>query len=500
MLLDERQETEEGRQETGMKDSSLPLRCEKTIRRYGMLSKGDKVLLGVSGGSDSVFLLHLLHALSEKYSLTLHVAHLNHGFRREAEKEAIFVKGLAEGLGIPYTLRTINVPSYAKEKKLSRQEAAREVRYSFLREVATEIGANKIALGHTADDQAETFLMKLIRGAGAKGMSGIHPCFLFTVHGSLSTVIIRPLIDIGRKEIMDYLREKGVPFIEDPSNITPAYLRNRIRNELIPLIEKNYNPKVKETFVRSAEILREEDSFLENYVRRVLPEFISLRKKGRIELLLKPFLNLDKAIQRRIIRIVIEELKGDLKGYSMLHINEVIDSIAEGQTGRRINLPKGIMVQRDYDHLSIYLKEPRPQTPESRLRIYDVIVPGVTQIPEFGLTVYTEIKEQPFESGNGKIEVAFDLEKIPGRVGIRMRKEGDRFFPSGMGGRSKKLKSYLIDKKIKRDERDRIPILVSGDDILWIVGHRQDERYRAGKETKRVLLVRAERGIYGSSW
>jgi len=471
-------------------------RCEDTVKRYGMLSKGEKVILGVSGGSDSVFLLHFLHHLSKRYPLTIHVAHLNHGFRKEAEREADFVRGISEGLGVPITLRTIDVPSYAEEKRLSRQEAAREVRYSFFKEVADEIGANKIALGHTSDDQAETFLMRMIRGAGAKGMGGIHPCSEFTVHGSGFT-IIRPLIEIGRREIIDYLRDKGIPFIEDPSNITPVYLRNRIRNELIPLIEKNYNPKVKEGFVRSAEILREEDSFLEAYTKNLLPGLIRLRKNGRIEISLNPFLDLDRAIQRRIVRISLEGLRGNLKGYSMDHIDKVIDSIASGRTGRRLNLPKGIIVQRDYDILSFYLKETIPYAEESCPKGYNLIIPGVARIPEFGLTLHTEIREQPFKLEKKRMQAAFDLEKIHGRLEIRKRREGDIFFPSGMGGKSKKLKRYLIDEKIRRDERDRIPLLVAGGDILWVIGYRQDERYKAGEGTRKVLIIEAER--YGGS-
>ncbi|MEK6693299.1 MAG: tRNA lysidine(34) synthetase TilS, partial [Nitrospirota bacterium] len=201
-------------------------KAESTIKKYSMLSEGEMVLIGVSGGSDSVFLLHLLNHLKEKYQLSLHVAHLNHGFRKEAVKGFDFVKKLAKNLEIPFTGKTADVPSYAKKKRLSKQEAAREARHSFFKEVVKEIGADKIALGHTADDQAETFLMRMIRGSGARGMGGISPCYKFTVHGSQFTVI-RPLIEIGRKEIMDYLKKERIPYIKDPSNISNVYLRNR---------------------------------------------------------------------------------------------------------------------------------------------------------------------------------------------------------------------------------------------------------------------------------
>lgn len=465
-------------------------KAEKTVKKYNMLSKGDKVLIGVSGGSDSVFLLYFLYSVREKYSLSLHVAHLNHGFRKEAEREADFVKGLAKSLGISCTIKKIDIPFFAKKRKLSKQEAAREVRYSFFIGVAERIGANKIAVGHTADDQAETFIMRMIRGSGTKGMAGIHPCPLFTIHDSRFTVIIRPLIESGRREIIDCLKKNRIPFVKDPSNLSNAYLRNRIRNRLIPYLEKNYNPRVKETFVRSADILRGEDCFLEDYAKKILLKLLRLRGKGRIEISLLPFLKLDRAIKRRVLRIIIEELKGDIKGFSMNHIDEVIDSIVPGRTGRGINLPKGVVVERDYDLFSIYLKDSGLKTPDRRK--YDVAIPGVTAIPEFGLTIYTEIKESPEDLGNGKIQAAFDLDNIHDKIEVRCRKEGDSFFPFGMGGKSKKLKRYFIDEKVRREERNRVPILVSGDDIIWVVGYRQDDRFKVNKNTELVLIVKAK--------
>lgn len=468
---------------------SLFRKAEKTIEKYGMLSKGDKILIGVSGGSDSVFLLHLLNALREKYGLTLHIAHLNHGFRREAEREADFVKKLAKTHGIPSTVKKIDVPFYAKKRRLSKQEAAREVRYSFLREVADKTGANKIALGHTADDQAETFIMKLIRGAGPKGMAGIYPSY----EEQEGRALIRPLIELGRREIIDCLRKNRIQFVKDPSNISDLYLRSRIRNKFIPHLEKKYNPKIKETFVRSAEILREEDSFLEDYSRKILKGLLKLKDKERIEISIEPFLKLDRAIKRRLLRIIIEELRGDIKGFSMHHIDEVMDSIAAGRTGRRINLPKGVTVQRDYDLLSIYLKDARNQTSDFRHGTYNVNVPGITEIPELGLTLWTEIKKAPAGFGNGKAQAAFDIEKIPGKIMVRKKREGDFFYPFGMDGKKKKLKSYFIDKKVRREERDKIPILLSGDDIIWVVGYRMDERFRVDEGTKMVLIVKVER-------
>ncbi|WDT71032.1 MAG: tRNA lysidine(34) synthetase TilS [Candidatus Manganitrophus sp.] len=220
-------------------------------------------MVGVSGGADSVCLLHLLRQLSSRRHLTLHVAHLNHGFRTEAAQEADFVQRLCDGWKIPATLSSLPVPRICKERHLSKQEGAREVRYAFLKEVAGATGARWIALGHTADDQAETFLMRLLRGSGSQGLGAIPRM--------RDGMIIRPLLSISRKQIVDELSREEIPFIEDPSNRQEIYLRNRVRHRLLPLLEE-YNPKVKQTFFRETELLQEENDFLTRYTEELIPQ------------------------------------------------------------------------------------------------------------------------------------------------------------------------------------------------------------------------------------
>ncbi|WDT81687.1 MAG: tRNA lysidine(34) synthetase TilS [Candidatus Manganitrophus sp.] len=228
------------------KNRSLLKTFAQSLQRFP-LRAGDKIVVGVSGGADSVCLLHLLRQLSSRRHLTLHVAHLNHGFRTEAAQEADFVQRLCDGWKIPTTLSSLPVPRICKERHLSKQEGAREVRYAFLKEVAGATGARWIALGHTADDQAETFLMRLLRGSGSQGLGAIPRM--------RDGMIIRPLLSISRKQIVDELSREEIPFIEDPSNRQEIYLRNRVRHRLLPLLEE-YNPKVKQTFLEKPNCCR----------------------------------------------------------------------------------------------------------------------------------------------------------------------------------------------------------------------------------------------------
>ncbi len=454
-----------------------------------MISTGDKVVVGVSGGADSVCLLHILHSLKDYLDIELHAAYLNHGFRPgEAEKEASFVCKFAEELNIPYTAGYVDVPSYAKERRLSRQEAAREVRYAFLKEIAQKVNANKIAVGHTADDQAETYLLREIRGSGVKGLSAIKPV--------RENTIIRPLIEVRRKEIIEYLSENGIPYLEDPSNITSVYLRNRIRHELLPILTSRYNPRIVETLNRNAEILREEDEFLESYVRRLMLRLISKRKKGYVEIFLIPFLNLDRAVQRRVLRNAIEEVLGAGYGYSLLHITKALELATDGQTGKRINLPGGIVFEKSYSVIIISLRPAiSSKVPLDTGIKYTLNVPGITHIPDFGVTFKTEMLSMvpafgmpPL--GDGKIEACLDKEGIKGEIYVRRRMKGDSFYPFGIG-KKKKLKEFFIDEKVPRGQRDSIPILVNENgDIIWVVGYRIDERFKVTKETERVLLIK----------
>lgn len=449
-------------------------KVRRTLERHNLLTKGDKVIVALSGGPDSACLFHILMELASVYDFSLHIAHVNYQLRgEESLADEAFVKGMAESLEIPITIKRAEITG---KDRGNLQEVAREVRYNFLKGLAEEIGFDKVALGHTADDQAETFLIRMLRGSGTSGLSGIP----LVREGKL----IRPLLFISRNEVLDYLGEKGIPYREDSTNIKPIYLRNKIRNALIPLLAKEFNKNIAETLSREAEILRADEEFLKGYVESLIPEVLIKKKEREIGLSIPALKGLHPALKRRVIRRCFETIKGDLRGISFNHIEEVIESLLTGKTGRRINLPKGIVLEKNYNTLSILIEEEKGiVTP------IPVKIPGETLAEPFGIRLKAEIVEGSITITDKRDSIALDLDKIHGDLFLRKRERGDYFHPRGMGGKKKKLKEFFIDIKTPRRERERTPILATSEGIIWVIGHRADERYKVTDKTKRVLLL-----------
>lgn len=445
-----------------------------TIKKHSMFSEGERILIGLSGGPDSVCLLYILSNLKDEFKLDLHAIHIDHGLRPEETPEEIrFCKNICDQLNVPFIAKSIDVKSYAKKHVTNRQEAARELRYRTFEETAHEINANKIALGHTADDQAETLLMHLFRGSGPTGLSGIPP---------MRGKIIRPLIEIGRREIADFLYDSALPYIVDSSNLKKDYLRNKIRLSLIPML-KEYNPNIIETLSRTAEIFREEERYFGITATKTLMKLITKKTDSHIELFLIPLENMEKVILRRVLRRAIEETKG-LRGISFTHIEDIIKLIKTGRTGDRLYLPKGIRAIKDYSTFLLTSESP------VRLGIYSLDVPGEVILKEAGVLIKASISEEQGIKGKGqeKDMAVFDADKIKSPLIVRPRKDGDFFYPAGFGKR-KKLQNFFVDEKVPRDERDRVPIVLSDEDIIWIAGYRADERFKVGEKTKRILLL-----------
>ncbi len=463
------------RSKTSVKTDRLINKVKDTIDRYNMLKKGDVVLVAVSGGPDSVSALEVLNAIKDEYGLSLHVAHLNHKFRKEADKEAEFVRKLAEERGIASTIEAIDVKSYCIKKGLSKQEGAREVRYNFLRKAADKIGAAKIVTGHTADDQAETFLMRLIRGSGTSGLSAIPP---------VSGRIIRPLIEIAKKEAVDYLKKNKIRYVKDPTNIKPVYLRNKIRLELLPLLIKRFNPNIVSALCRESDILREDDAFLNGIADAIFKEIVTVQEKDSITLNYLRFNGLHPAVRKRVIRRAVSELTGSLRRVSYQHITSAIDAIKN--TGKGVDLPFNIRIERDYNNLKVNIGQ------EESAGIKEVVqlnVPGITEVSYFNIRLETVINGMAAVSETADTGL-FNLDRVALPLFIRSRREGDYFYPAGMAGR-KKLKEFLIDHKIPRADREKIPILIDKNNaILWVMGLRMDERFRAKEDAKRRLVVR----------
>ncbi len=455
----------------------LLTKVKETIRKYSLLNPGDTVLVAVSGGPDSVCLLAVLQALANDLDLALHIAHLDHMFRgKESADEALFVLELAKKFGIPATIEKFDVPVYCLERGLSPQEGAREVRYDFLQRVATMIDAVRIATGHTANDQAETFLMRLMRGAGASGLSAIPPS-----RGN----IIRPLIDITREEVLDYLKKTGRAFVTDPSNTKPVYTRNRIRMEVLPVLQ-GFNPRIVATLAAEAGQLREEDEAVEGYCA-TLADSILIQKDGTVFVKRNEFNTLPPAFRRRLL-IRAADLAGVASsGLSRVQIDETIAFLIAAQTGRTMELPPGLKIGREYDRFVI--SNQRRTDDFSR----PITIPGVTEISELRMEIETMIADRlpdEHEDINYVWQALFDYDKIGPVLTLRSRHRGDWFCPTGMGGKSKKLQDYFVDEKVPRRKRDLVPLLCSGENVLWVVGMRTDERFLANAETKKVLAAR----------
>lgn len=444
-----------------------------------MLFGRERVLVAISGGPDSIFLLHALNNFKDELKLALHAIYIDHGLRPdETPLEIEFCNKLCEKLGVPFVTKSIDVRSFSKEKSMNRHEAARQLRYKVFEETAFEIKADKIALGHTADDQAETVLMRLLRGSGPLGLSGIPP-----VRGN----IIRPLIEVERQEIDKYLQSESIDFIVDSSNLKRDYIRNKIRLSLIPIM-KEINPNIIETLSRTASIFREEERYFDINVGKTLMRLVSKKSDNRIELFLAPLEAMEKVILRRVLRRAMEETKG-LRGLSFFHVEDIIELIKNGKTGSRLYLAKDIRVIKDYSTLIFTVEPP------VKLSSYKLGVPGEINLKEIGTSIRAsilELEDQKSRSVFSSDVAFFDAERIVFPLNVRARRNGDYFYPLGFG-KKKKLQDFFVDEKVPRDERDAIPLILSSEDIIWVVGYRQDHRFRVTEETRKVLKLEVKK-------
>ncbi|MBU1006134.1 MAG: tRNA lysidine(34) synthetase TilS [Candidatus Omnitrophica bacterium] len=323
-------------------------KVKSTIKKYNMLRERDSILVGFSGGPDSVTLLRVLCEIKEEYSLCIHIAHLDHKFRGDESKaDRRFCEDLAKDLGIGITCEEIDVPKIAAEKGISSEEAARIERYDFFKRTAEKRGIKKLAVGHNRDDQAETVLMRVLRGAGTLGLGGISP-----VKNIPSLTIIRPLIEMSRKEIEKFVGENSLEFRHDPSNDDVFFTRNRIRGELIPYLEKNFNSNVKEVLANMAENLRAENEFLEKFSNRKL-RGLSRVKKKEILLDIKKLKRQPEAVRKRILRAALREYKGDLRRFTYQHWKEIEKLIDERPGNSIVDLPGGINIIKNKATLTL---------------------------------------------------------------------------------------------------------------------------------------------------
>jgi len=454
-------------------------KIKKTVKKYCMLESGEKVVVGVSGGPDSMALLSVLHQMRENYNLQLLVAHLNHGFRgKEAERDAHFVHDMAQSFGLPCEIKTFDVPSFKRRSALSSQEAARVVRYQFLEEVRKRCNAAKIALGHTADDQAETLMMWLLRGTGLKGLGGMPP-----VRGG---IIIRPLIETTREEIETFLKEKRIPFVVDSSNDSPDYVRNKLRQHLFPLLKEHYNPQLIKRLAQTAEIVTIDNEYLDNLTQVMLERIIVSRDSTSAVIDRKGLLALPVALQVRCLRSALEKVKGNVKRISASHLN-AMRRIASNDTPYKVlQLPEGIRMEKSYQQLKLTCHQSAPLP----FHYCFTALPDRVRIEEIGREMNFAIREGNDHAGiahNPRV-ACLDEGKVVMPLTIRNVQPGDRFQPLGMEG-EKKIKDFFIDEKVPLIERKRIPLVLCNEVVAWVGGMRIDHRLRVTKNTRKVLTI-----------
>ncbi len=464
---------------------NLVQRVGAFINRHKMVPPGSLVLVAVSGGPDSVALLHILNYLKKELQFSLHVAHLNHMFRgKEAEEDARFVAELAGRLGLPATVAARDVPAYRDKYRLSSQAAARQVRYNFLREVALSTGAARIALAHQADDQAETVLLNFLRGAGPAGLKGMLP-----VRGDL---FIRPLLEVRRTEIERFLSDNGFLWRQDSSNQKTIYTRNRLRLELIPYLEREYNPALIPALLRLADICREEDEFLEDVAEKAFAKVSRKVDSKCLSLDVAGLDSLEAAVRRRVVRRAWREIAGGDAALTFERTESVLELLGPGKSCAEVELPGGVLVRRAGRNL--YIGSVLPKTGRVPFFCYPLKVPGSVYIPEAGCTVRAEITElhrAPDPKSLPAEEVLLDLDRLPADLCVRRRQEGDVFWPLGLAS-PQKLKDFLIGQKVPRWQRDLIPLVTCGREIIWVGGIRPGEPYKVGKGTKRILHLKIE--------
>lgn len=453
----------------------MKTRILEYIRRESLIQPGDRVLLAVSGGPDSVCLLHLLLDLRQELDLRLGIAHVNHGLRgAESDGEEQFVRELARKSGLLFHGIRVSVPELSRQLGKGTEETARQVRYEFFDSVMREAGYDKTALAHNLNDQAETILHRLIRGAGLNGLAGMRPI--------RDDVFIRPLLEVRRGEVEAYLARNGLDYRTDSSNLTMDYTRNRIRLELIPLLE-GYNPDVLGALSHMSEALALDRDYLEGETAIIAQRFLTVRG-GIVHLESAAFAS-PRALTARLIFMAIQRLKGDSADISRVHIRDVL-KLQAGETGHSLDLPGGILVYNHYGNLEFSRKAPE-SLPETDETTTEEVRLDLSQLPvgvEFGRYRITIRGEKTPDSDAGLAAGRFDGELI-----IRHRRAKDRMKMLGMTG-YKKLKDIFIDKKIHRGLRGQVPVITDPDgEIAYIYPGICGEEFRITENTDKMIYI-----------
>lgn len=461
-------------------------KVENTIKSHKLINKGDKVLIGVSGGPDSVCLLDLLFKIKDKRNLKISIIHINHGLRgKDSEKDQALVNNLAKKYQIPIIIKKINVKNYQKKNKLSLEEAARDLRHQVFSLTCQQKKINRVVLAHTSSDQVETVLMNFLRGAGINGLSGMnyHKDFkVLTNNKRINFQIIRPLLDCSKKEILAYLKQEKLKFNLDKTNFDLNFTRNRIRHEIIPAFKK-INPSIEENILAQAKLFQDLSQSVETTIKPIIKS--SHFDKDRSELSLKKWKRLNGFYKKEAILAFLRKFSSTKDIYSS-QIEEIVDLLENSSTGSYKILPFGLVIYKNYDKLIISYKN--LLLDKKKIKKQKLKITGITELPEIQAKIETNFSNKKKSENQ---DTAFvDLKKTGKDIFVRSRKPGDRFKPTGFRG-GKKVQDFLIDAKIPKFLRNDVPILVDKKDrIIWLGGLRQDRQFIASENSKQILIIK----------
>ncbi len=459
-------------------NEAITNRIKSTILKHQLISDGDAILVALSGGADSVCMLDLLVKLKDELNIKVAAAHLNHMIRgAEADRDEAYAAELCTKLSVPFFAERVNVPEISQKYGISEELAGRNARYEFLKRICAEKGYNKIATAHNRNDRAETLLMRIIRGTGIDGLASIKY--------KREDGVIRPILDIERYEIEKYCTENNLSYCHDSTNSDNEYTRNRIRNELIPFLEEKFNPSIIDSLCVLSENSVEDAEFINGYAERLYRRINSPMPKRKPVLLdIESLKIIQDSIKNRIIRLAAKDAMGENYSLDRIHIDSVI-ALADKTTGAKAELPKGLVVSIKYGWLEFSKAEEEVETPDF---CYEIEIGNKISNCEFDLNF--KIVENDFDINKNQMILDYDI--LEGKkLLVRNRRKGDRmvFFKDG---KTKKIKKYLIDKKIPQSERDKIPLLCADDEIVAIIGNRVAETYKINKNSKRGLVITYE--------
>lgn len=454
--------------------TNLLTKAINTMANAGIVA-GDRILVAVSGGPDSVALLVLLDQAAKKTDLTLTVCNVNHLLRQDADADAEFTYRFAHQLGWPCAVVAVNVPAIITKTGMSIEECARTLRHQALTSIAKVTGSRWIAFGHTSDDRAETILMNILRGSGSRGLHGMP-----VREGN----IIRPILEITRADVIGFLSGKQVKYRLDETNVDLGFERNLVRLKLIPYIERHIGAPVRLSLNRLAGIIEEEDALLEQMAEDSFSRIAAI-DGHRVILKRRELKGLSRPLARRVVRIAIKHAKGDLQGLAFGHTEQVLENI--NRTHGSLSLPGKNIIKFEYENIII---GPVGKMIPATFRRRTLPVPGTVDLTELDLRISAK-EAKPGLIRCDACEAYIERDKIERSLEVRMREPGDRFIPSGSSG-SKKLQDYFVDEKVPASRRDAIPIVESNQSIVWVAGMRVDTRFAAKPNSTGVIKLSLE--------